>query len=159
MNIRVGFGYDVHQLVEGRELWLGGIRIEHSLGLLGHSDADVLLHAVCDAILGAANMRDIGYHFPDTSTETLNMDSKVILRKTMELVENKGYKFGNLDATICAERPKINPHVEAMRTCMAEIMNTDPDNISIKATTTERLGFTGREEGISAYAVVLLEKA
>ncbi len=159
MNIRVGFGYDVHQLVEGRELWLGGIRLEHSLGLLGHSDADVLLHAVCDAILGAANMRDIGYHFPDTSTETLNMDSKVILRKTMELVENKGYKFGNLDATICAERPKINPHVEAMRTCMAEIMNTDPDNISIKATTTERLGFTGREEGISAYAVVLLEKA
>jgi 2-C-methyl-D-erythritol 2,4-cyclodiphosphate synthase len=145
--------------VEGRELWLGGIRIEHSLGLLGHSDADVLLHAVCDAILGAANMRDIGYHFPDTSSETLNMDSKVILRKTMELVENKGYKFGNLDATICAERPKINPHVEAMRTCMAEIMNTDPDNISIKATTTERLGFTGREEGISAYAVVLLEKA
>lgn len=159
MNIRVGFGYDVHQLVEGRELWLGGIRIEHSLGLLGHSDADVLLHAVCDAILGAANMRDIGYHFPDTSSETLNMDSKVILRKTMELVENKGYKFGNLDATICAERPKINPHVEAVRTCMAEIMNTDPDNISIKATTTERLGFTGREEGISAYAVVLLEKA
>ena len=159
MNIRVGFGYDVHQLVEGRELWLGGISIEHSLGLLGHSDADVLLHAVCDAILGAANMRDIGYHFPDTSSETLNMDSKVILRKTMELVENKGYRFGNLDATICAERPKINPHVEAMRTCMAEIMNTDPDNISIKATTTERLGFTGREEGISAYAVVLLEKA
>ena len=159
MNIRVGFGYDVHQLVEGRELWLGGIRLEHSLGLLGHSDADVLLHAVCDAILGAANMRDIGYHFPDTSSETLNMDSKVILRKTMELVENKGYKFGNLDATICAERPKINPHVEAMRTCMAEIRNTDPDNISIKATTTERLGFTGREEGISAYAVVLLEKA
>ncbi len=159
MNIRVGFGYDVHQLVEGRELWLGGIRIEHSLGLLGHSDADVLLHAVCDAILGAANMRDIGYHFPDTSSETLNMDSKVILRKTMELVEDKGYKFGNLDATICAERPKINPHVEAMRTCMAEIMNTDPDNVSIKATTTERLGFTGREEGISAYAVVLLEKA
>ena len=159
MNIRVGFGYDVHQLVEGRELWLGGIRLEHSLGLFGHSDADVLLHAVCDAILGAANMRDIGYHFPDTSSETLNIDSKVILRKTMELVENKGYKFGNLDATICAERPKINPHVEAMRTCMAEIMNTDPDNISIKATTTERLGFTGREEGISAYAVVLLEKA
>ena len=159
MNIRVGFGYDVHQLVEGRELWLGGIRLDHSLGLLGHSDADVLLHAVCDAILGAANMRDIGYHFPDTSSETLNMDSKVILRKTMELVENKGYKFGNLDATICAERPKINPHVEAMRTCMAEIMNTDPDNISIKATTTERLGFTGREEGISAYAVVLLKKA
>lgn len=159
MNIRVGFGYDVHQLVEGRELWLGGIRIEHSLGLLGHSDADVLLHAVCDAILGAANMRDIGYHFPDTSSETLNMDSKVILRKTMELIESKGYKFGNLDATICAERPKINPHVEAMRTCMAEIINTDPDNISIKATTTERLGFTGREEGMSAYAVVLLEKA
>ena len=159
MGLRVGMGFDVHRLVEGRDLILGGIRIEHSLGLLGHSDADVLIHAIADALLGAANLRDIGYHFPDTSSETLNMDSKVILRKTMELVENKGYKFGNLDATICAERPKINPHVEAMRTCMAEIMNTDPDNISIKATTTERLGFTGREEGISAYAVVLLEKA
>ncbi|MBQ8702320.1 MAG: 2-C-methyl-D-erythritol 2,4-cyclodiphosphate synthase [Prevotella sp.] len=156
--IRVGFGYDVHQLVEGRELWLGGIRIDHTKGLLGHSDADVLLHAVADALLGAANMRDIGYHFPDTSDDTLGMDSKVILRQVMELIATKGYRFVNLDATICAERPKINPHVEAIRKCMAEVMGTDPDSISIKATTTEKLGFTGREEGISAYAVVLIEK-
>ncbi|MBQ7423395.1 MAG: 2-C-methyl-D-erythritol 2,4-cyclodiphosphate synthase [Prevotella sp.] len=156
--IRVGFGYDVHQLVEGRELWLGGIRIDHTKGLLGHSDADVLLHAVADALLGAANMRDIGYHFPDTSDDTLGMDSKVILRRVMELIATKGYRFVNLDATICAERPKINPHVEAIRKCMAEVMGTDPDSISIKATTTEKLGFTGREEGISAYAVVLIEK-
>ena len=159
MTVRVGFGYDVHRLVEGRELWLGGIRIPHSRGLLGHSDADVLLHAVCDALLGAANMRDIGYHFPDTAAETLNIDSKILLRKTVEMVEGKGYRFVNLDATVCAERPKINPYVEQMRQCMAAVIGTDADNISIKATTTERLGFTGREEGISAYAVVLIEKA
>ncbi len=158
MNIRVGMGFDVHRLVEGRELWLGGIKIEHSLGLLGHSDADVLIHAICDALLGAANMRDIGFHFPDTSAETLNMDSKIILRKTMELIEAKGFRFGNLDATVCAERPKINPHVPAMKKCLAQVMHTDEENISIKATTTEKLGFTGREEGISAYATVLIEK-
>ncbi len=158
MNIRIGMGYDVHRLVEGRELWLGGIKIDHSLGLLGHSDADVLLHAISDALLGAANLRDIGYHFPDTASETEGMDSKVILKKTMELLREKGYAFGNLDATICAERPKINPHVEAIRKCIADIIGTDEDNISIKATTTERLGFTGREEGISAYAVALIEK-
>lgn len=151
-------GYDVHQLVAGRELWIGGIRIEHELGLLGHSDADVLIHAICDAILGAANMRDIGFHFPDTSAETENMDSKIILRKTMELVAAKGYRLGNIDATICAERPKMNPHIPQMQQCMAAVIGTDPDNISIKATTTEKLGFTGRQEGISAYAVVLLEK-
>lgn len=151
-------GYDVHQLVAGRDLWLGGIKIEHELGLLGHSDADVLLHAVCDAILGAANMRDIGYHFPDTAAETEGMDSKVILRKTIELVATKGYRLVNIDATVCAERPKLNPHVPAMQQCMAEVIGTDADNISIKATTTERLGFTGRQEGISAYAVALLEK-
>lgn len=156
--IRVGMGYDVHQLVAGRELWIGGIRIEHELGLLGHSDADVLIHAICDAILGAANMRDIGFHFPDTSAETENMDSKIILRKTMELVAAKGYRLGNIDATICAERPKMNPHIPQMQQCMAAVIGTDPDNISIKATTTEKLGFTGRQEGISAYAVVLLEK-
>ena len=156
--IRVGMGYDVHQLVAGRELWIGGIRIEHELGLLGHSDADVLIHAICDAILGAANMRDIGFHFPDTSAETENMDSKIILRKTMELVAAKGYRLGNIDATICAERPKMNPHIPQMQQCMANVIGTDPDNISIKATTTEKLGFTGRQEGISAYAVVLLEK-
>ncbi|MBR1462185.1 MAG: 2-C-methyl-D-erythritol 2,4-cyclodiphosphate synthase [Prevotella sp.] len=158
MKIRVGMGFDVHRLVEGRDLWLGGIKIEHTLGLLGHSDADVLIHAICDALLGAANMRDIGYHFPDTSDETLNMDSKIILRKTMELIEEKGYRFGNLDATVCAERPKINPHVPAMKKCLAEVMHTDEENISIKATTTEKLGFTGREEGISAYATVLIEQ-
>ncbi len=158
MTIRVGFGFDVHKLVEGRELWMGGIKIEHSTGLLGHSDADVLLHAVCDAMLGAANMRDIGYHFPDTSADTLNIDSKILLRKTNELIATKGYVIGNIDATICAERPKMNPHIPAMKECMAAVLNTDIDNISIKATTTERLGFTGREEGISAYATVLIQK-
>lgn len=158
MKIRVGFGFDVHRLVPGRDLWLGGIKIDHSLGLLGHSDADVLIHAICDALLGAANMRDIGYHFPDTSADTLDIDSKVLLRKTMALIATKGYRLGNVDATICAERPKINPHVEAMKACLAEVMDTDEDNISIKATTTEKLGFTGREEGISAYATVLVEK-
>ena len=158
MKIRVGFGYDVHRLVAGRDLWLGGIKIDHSLGLLGHSDADVLIHAICDALLGAANMRDIGYHFPDTAAETLNVDSKILLRKTVDLIATKGYRLGNIDATVCAERPKINPHVPAMKKCLAEVMHTDEDNISIKATTTERLGFTGREEGIAAYATVLIEK-
>jgi 2-C-methyl-D-erythritol 2,4-cyclodiphosphate synthase len=152
-------GYDVHQLVEGRALWMGGIKIEHSLGLLGHSDADVLIHAICDAILGAANMRDIGYHFPDTSDATLDMDSKIILKKTVELIATKGYRLVNIDATICAERPKMNPHIPAMQLTMAQVIGCDPDQISIKATTTERLGFTGREEGISAYAVALIEKA
>ncbi len=158
MKIRVGFGFDVHRLVPDRELWLGGIKIDHSLGLLGHSDADVLIHAICDALLGAANMRDIGYHFPDTSADTLNIDSKILLKKTIDLIATKGYRLGNIDATICAERPKINPHVEAMKACLAKVMSTDEDNISIKATTTEKLGFTGREEGISAYATVLIEK-
>ena len=158
MNIRVGLGYDVHQLVAGRDLWLGGIKIDHTLGLLGHSDADVLIHAICDALLGAANMRDIGYHFPDTSADTLNVDSKILLRKTIELISTKGYIVGNIDATVCAERPKINPHVPAIRKCLAKVIGTDEENISIKATTTERLGFTGREEVISAYAVVLIEK-
>lgn len=158
MEIRVGMGYDVHKLVEGRDLWLGGIKINHKLGLLGHSDADVLIHAICDALLGAANMRDIGYHFPDTSDETLNMDSKIILRKTMQLIAGKGYRLGNIDATICAERPKINPHVDAMKECLANVIGCSADKISIKATTTEKLGFTGREEGISAYAVCLIER-
>ena len=151
-------GYDVHRLVEDRDLWMGGIKIDHRLGLLGHSDADVLIHAICDAILGAANMRDIGYHFPDTSDETLNMDSKIILRQTIDLIATKGYRLVNIDATICAERPKMNPHIPAMQQTMAAVIGCDPDQISIKATTTERLGFTGREEGISAYAVALIEK-
>lgn len=158
MKVRVGFGYDVHQLVEGRDLILGGIKIEHCKGLLGHSDADVLLHAVCDALLGAASMRDIGYHFPDTSADTLDIDSKIILRKTIDLLATKGYKVGNIDATICAERPKLNPYVPAMKACMTQIICCDEDDISIKATTTEKLGFTGREEGIAAYAVCLIEK-
>jgi len=156
MTIRVGFGYDVHRLVEGRDLWMGGIKIEHAKGLLGHSDADVLLHAVCDALLGAANMRDIGFHFPDTSADTLDIDSKVILKNTIELIATKGYRLGNIDATVCAEHPKLNPHIQAMKECMAAIIGTDEDNISIKATTSEKLGFTGREEGISAYATVLI---
>ena len=146
MTIRVGMGYDVHRLVEGRELWMGGIRIDHQMGLLGHSAADVLIHAICDALLGAANMRDIGYHFPDTAAETV------------ALIASRGYRIGNIDATVCAERPKLNPHVPAMKACLAQVMGVDEDSISIKATTTERLGFTGREEGISAYAVALLEK-
>lgn len=158
MNIRVGFGYDVHRLVEGRGLWLGGIKIPYSLGLLGHSDADVLIHAICDALLGAANMRDIGYHFPDTAEETHNIDSKILLRKTIELIATKGFEVGNIDATVCAEQPKINPHVEKMKECLADVIGTDIDNISIKATTTEKLGFTGRKEGISAYATVLISK-
>ena len=156
--MRVGFGFDVHQLVPDRELWLGGIRLEHSLGLLGHSDADVLIHAICDALLGAANMRDIGYHFPDTAAETDGIDSKILLRKTVALIATKGYHVGNIDATVCAERPKLNPHIPAMQACLAEVMGIDIDAVSIKATTTERLGYTGREEGISAYAVCLIEK-
>ena len=157
-KIRVGMGYDVHQLVKDRELWLGGVKIEHELGLLGHSDADVLIHAICDAILGAANMRDIGFHFPDKDPEFKNIDSKILLRKTVELVRQKGYEIGNVDATVCAERPKINPHIPRMQQVMAETMGVDVDDVSIKATTTEKLGFTGREEGISAYAVALIYK-
>lgn len=157
MKIRVGFGFDVHQLVEGRDLWLGGIRLEHSKGLLGHSDADVLIHAICDALLGAANMRDIGYHFPDTGAEFKNIDSKILLRRTVEIIAQKGYSVGNVDATVCAERPKLKHHIPAMQQCLAQCMGIDEDAISIKATTTEKLGFTGREEGISAYATVLIE--
>ena len=159
MKIRVGMGYDVHKLVPNRPLWLGGIKIEHSLGLLGHSDADVLIHAICDALLGAANMRDIGYHFPDTSADFEGIDSKILLKRTVELLAEKGWNVGNIDATICAERPKINPHIPAMQACLAPLMNITEEDVSIKATTTEHLGFTGREEGISAYAVALIEKA
>lgn len=158
MKIRVGFGYDVHRLAEGRELWIGGIKIENSLGLLGHSDADVLLHAVCDAILGAANMRDIGFHFPDTASEYKNIDSKILLKKAFEVISEKGYKVGNIDATVCAERPKMNPHIPAMQQVIASILNISLDDISIKATTSEKMGFVGREEGFTAYAVALIEK-
>lgn len=158
MKIRVGYGYDVHRLAPNRELWLGGIKIEHPEGLLGHSDADVLIHAICDAILGAANMRDIGFHFPDTAGEYKNVDSKILLDKVRELIAEKGYVIGNIDATVCAEKPKINPHIPAMQKVMAEILQISPDDLSIKATTSEKMGFVGREEGFAAYAVVLIEK-
>lgn len=159
MKIRVGFGYDVHALVSDRELWLGGIKIEHTMGLQGHSDADVLIHAICDALLGAANMRDIGYHFPDTSGEYKGIDSKILLRDTMALLREAGYSLSNIDATVAAERPKLNPHIPEMKRVMAEVLQVDEEDISIKATTTEKLGFTGRQEGIAAYATVLIQKS
>ena len=158
MKIRVGFGYDVHRLVPGRELWLGGIKLEHELGLSGHSDADVLIHAICDALLGAANMRDIGYHFPDNAGDFKDIDSKILLARTVKLIEEKGYTIGNVDATVCAERPKLKAGIPEMQKVLARVMGIDADDVSIKATTTEKLGFTGREEGISAYATVLIEK-
>lgn len=145
-------------MAEDRDLWLGGIKIEHTKGLLGHSDADVLIHAICDALLGAANLRDIGFHFPDTAGEYKDIDSKILLAKTLEVLSGKGYRVGNIDATICAERPKINPHIPAMQKVMADILQIDIDDISIKATTSEKMGFVGREEGFAAYAVALIEK-
>lgn len=151
-------GFDVHRLVEGRELWLGGVKIPHTLGLLGHSDADVLIHALCDALLGAACLRDIGYHFPDTDPRFKGIDSRKLLVEVMRLVREKGYEFGNADITVCAEQPKLNPHVPAMQAELARCICCDPDCVSIKATTTERLGYTGRGEGIAAYATVLIEK-
>ena len=156
MNIRVGFGYDVHQLVAERELWLGGVKLPYEKGLKGHSDADVLIHALCDALLGAANLRDIGYHFPDTDNKYKNIDSKILLMETMILLRKEGYEFGNADCTICGEQPKINPYISEMQTRLSEVMGTDKNNISIKATTSEKLGFVGRQEGIAAYATVLI---
>lgn len=156
MKFRVGFGYDVHALVPNRELWLGGIKIEHTLGLLGHSDADVLIHAICDALLGAANMRDIGFHFPDTAGEYKNIDSKILLKETMSMLRNAGYELGNIDATVAAERPKLNPHIPSIKQTLAEVMTVPVEDLSIKATTTEKLGFTGREEGIAAYVIALI---
>lgn len=158
MKIRVGFGYDVHALAEGRSLWLGGIKIEHTTGLVGHSDADVLIHAICDALFGAANLGDIGYHFPDTAGEYKDIDSKILLRDTMKLIRQAGYELGNIDATVAAERPKLNPHTPAMKRTLAHVMEVDETDISIKATTTEKLGFTGRQEGIAAYATVLIQQ-
>ena len=154
--MRIGFGYDVHRLVEGRDLWLGGIRIDHVNGLSGHSDADVLIHAICDALLGAANLRDIGFHFPDTSVEYKNIDSKQLLRKTMQMLRQAGFELGNIDATIVAEQPKLNPYIPEMQQMLAEVMEAPINAISIKATTTEKLGFTGRHEGIAAYVVALI---
>jgi len=158
MNIRVGFGYDMHRFAEKRELWIGGVQLDHPLGLLGHSDADVLIHAICDAMLGAANLRDIGYHFPDTSPDYQDADSKILLKKCVSLLCDKGYRIGNIDTTVCTEQPKLNPHIPAMQQKLADIMELDRDAISIKATTSEKMGFVGREEGITAYAVVLIEK-
>ncbi len=155
-NIRVGFGYDVHVFADERELWLGGIKLEYIKGLLGHSDADVLIHALCDALLGAANLRDIGFHFPDTASEFKNIDSKILLKQTMLLLRNNGYEFGNADCTVCAEEPKINPFIPAMQQCLSQVMAVDADLISIKATTSEKMGFVGRKEGIAAYATVLI---
>lgn len=158
MKIKVGFGFDVHQLKEGADFWLGGIKIPHSKGATGHSDADVLIHTICDALLGAANMRDIGFHFPPTDNKYKGIDSKILLKDVVKLIGNKGFTIGNIDATIALQQPKINPHIPEMKKVLAEVMQIDAEDISIKATTTEQLGFEGREEGVSAYAVVLIQK-
>lgn len=156
--MRIGFGYDVHQFAPDRKLWLGGIEVPCDRGLLGHSDADVAIHALCDALLGAAAMRDIGFHFPDTKgNEYEGIDSKILLRRVMEMLREAGYELGNCDITICAQAPKLNPHIPAMVACLAQVMEVEPNQINIKATTTEHLGFVGREEGIAAYAVALIQ--
>ncbi|BDC97991.1 2-C-methyl-D-erythritol 2,4-cyclodiphosphate synthase [Persicobacter psychrovividus] len=159
MKIRVGFGYDVHQLKEGYDLWLGGIKIPHTKGSVGHSDADVLVHVICDALLGAANLRDIGYHFSDKDPKYKGIDSKILLAEVMKLIREKGYEIGNIDSTICLEQPKVNPHILEMQKVLAEVMGIEEEDLSIKATTTEKMSFVGREEGISAYATVLIQKA
>ena len=158
MKIRTGLGYDVHQLQEGEDFWLGGIKVPHDKGAVGHSDADVLIHVICDALLGAANMRDIGYHFSDTDQKYKGIDSKILLKDVMKLIREAGWELGNVDSTICLQKPKINPHIMKMKACLAEVMEVDIEDISIKATTTEQLGFVGREEGVSAYATVLITK-
>ncbi len=158
MNFRIGYGYDVHRLVEGETLWLGGVLVPHDKGTVAHSDGDVLIHALCDAMLGAAKMGDIGRHFPDTSSEFKNIDSKLLLLRTNELIAAKNYEVGNLDITVAAQRPKLKPFIPEMEETIARILGIDPDDVSIKATTTEELGFEGREEGISVHVVVLLEK-
>jgi 2-C-methyl-D-erythritol 2,4-cyclodiphosphate synthase len=159
MRIRTGFGYDVHQLQEGLPFWLGGIEIPHTHGALGHSDADVLIHVICDALLGAANLRDIGFHFPATDPQYKGIDSKRLLAEVIRLLHERGYEVGNIDSTICLERPKVNPHIPEMRRVLAEVMRVPEDDISIKATTTEKLGFVGRQEGVAAFATVLITKA
>ena len=158
MNIRVGQGYDVHKLAEGEEFWLGGIKIDHTHGAVGHSDADVLIHVICDALLGAANMRDIGFHFSDKDPKFKGIDSKILLKEVIQIIAQKGYKVGNIDATVCLQKPKLLPHIPTMKECLAEVMEIDVDTVSVKATTTEKLGFVGREEGVSAHAVVLIYK-
>jgi 2-C-methyl-D-erythritol 2,4-cyclodiphosphate synthase len=156
MKIKVGLGYDVHQLAEDREFWLGGVRLEHTHGPAGHSDADVLIHAICDALLGAANLRDIGYHFSDKDPKYKNIDSKILLAEVMQLIRDKQYEVSNIDATVCLEVPRINPYIPQMKACLAEVMEIPEEDISIKATTSEKMGFVGRKEGITAYAVALI---
>tara|TARA_B100000809_G_scaffold84376_1_gene82836 strand:+ start:6691 stop:7167 length:477 start_codon:yes stop_codon:yes gene_type:complete len=158
MKIKVGFGYDVHQLKEGEDFWLGGIKLDHEKGAVGHSDADVLIHSICDALLGAANMRDIGFHFPPSDNQYKGIDSKILLKDVVKLITDKGFSIGNIDATIALELPKINPYIPEMQNVLAEVMGVDVEDVSLKATTTERLGFEGRQEGVSAYVVVLIQK-
>ncbi|MGB1040658.1 MAG: 2-C-methyl-D-erythritol 2,4-cyclodiphosphate synthase [Flavobacteriales bacterium] len=158
MNIRTGIGYDVHQLAEGEEFWLGGIKLDYHKGGVGHSDADVLLHTICDALLGAANLGDIGKHFPDTSNEFKGIDSKILLKRVGELIAEKEYKISNIDSTVCLQKPKLAPHLDAMKQVISKVLELEIDQVSIKATTTEKLGFVGREEGISAYSSVLIYK-
>ncbi|MEY2648586.1 MAG: hypothetical protein RL282_1299 [Bacteroidota bacterium] len=158
MSFRIGFGIDFHQMVEGRDLWIGGVKIPHHKGAKGHSDADVLLHAICDAMLGALALGDIGVHFPDTSAAFKDIDSKILLKKSYDLIRSKGYSLVNVDSSLCLEAPKIKPHVAAMQAAIAEILELTIDDVSIKATTTEKMGFVGREEGLVAYATVLLQK-
>ncbi|AWW31056.1 2-C-methyl-D-erythritol 2,4-cyclodiphosphate synthase [Echinicola strongylocentroti] len=157
-KFRIGFGYDVHQLRKGCDFWLGGIKLPHSKGAVGHSDADVLIHVICDALLGAANLRDIGYHFSDQDPEYKGIDSKILLAKVMKMIRAKGYEIGNLDTTICLQLPKVNPHIDRMKNCLAEVMAIVEDDISIKATTTEKLGFVGKQDGVSAYCTALIYK-
>lgn len=158
MKIRVGMGYDVHRLDEGQPFWLGGIKVDHTKGAVGHSDADVLIHVICDALLGAANLRDIGFHYADTDPQFKGIDSKILLKDVVRLISEKGFSISNIDSTICLQKPKINPHIPEMKKTLAEVMSIDEDDISIKATTTEKLGFVGRQEGVSAYCVVLINK-
>lgn len=158
IKFRVGIGYDVHRLEEGYDFWLGGIQIPHSHGAVGHSDADVLIHTICDALLGAANMRDIGYHFSDQDPQYKGIDSKILLRQVMQLIREAGYEVGNVDSVVCLQAPKISPHIEAMKACLAEVMEIPLEDVSVKATTTEKLGFVGKKEGVAAYATVLIYK-
>ena len=158
MKIRVGFGFDVHQLLTGHPFWLGGIQLNHTKGAVGHSDADVMIHAICDALLGAAGMRDIGFHFPNTSSEFKNIDSKILLAQVVDLLKKENYSIGNIDCTLVLENPKINPHIDKMKQTLAPILNIETTDISIKATTNETMGYVGREEGVCAYAVVLIQK-
>ena len=158
MKIRVGQGYDVHRLEEGMDFWLGGIKISHTHGAVGHSDADVLIHVICDALLGAANLRDIGFHFSDQDPKFKGIDSKVLLAEVVQLIGKKGYTIGNIDATICLQAPKLMPHIPEMKACLAKVMGIAEEDVSVKATTTEKLGFVGKKEGVSAYAVVLISK-